>query len=128
MEPEMRSAYWKASAKLGIGLTLLAAIIGIRMVVATPEGVPAAIEKLDQLNAALAAESAERERSSAAGATDSIVSRLSAGMLEHLPGSSSPTRGGDQLVSCRLNDRTQFMRADDCAMRGGESTVLSRNR
>ena len=82
----MRSAYWKASAKLGIGLILLAAIIGIRMVVATPEGVPAAIEKLDQLNAALAAESVERERSSAAGATDSIVSRLSAGMLEHLPG------------------------------------------
>lgn len=130
MEPEMKSAIWKASAKLGIGLTLVAAIVGIRIITAKPEGVPAALERLEALDSQIAAEAAENEEAAVAATSaedgdDSFVSRLGAGMREHLPGSEPDSRDGERMVSCRLSERTQFMRADDCAVRGGESTFLS---
>jgi len=131
MEPEMKTALWKASAKLGIGLTLVAAFVGIRMITAKPEGVPAALEKLEALDAQIAAEAAENEESAPASAddrNDSIVSRLGAEMREQLPGAEPDARDGERMVSCRLGGRTQFMRADDCAVRGGESTLLSDER
>ena len=128
MEPELKTACLKASAKLGIGLTLVAAVVGIRMVSVTPEGVPASLEKLSQLDSEMAADSAEVERVAAeasGGEGDSMASRLGAGLREHFPGSEPNSRDGDRLVSCRLNGRNQFMRADDCASRGGEPTLLS---
>lgn len=131
MEPELKTAYWKAGAKLGIGLTLVAAVVGIRMISVTPEGVPAAIEKLEQLDSEIAAEAAENERAATALVEDgdeSLVSRLGAGMREHLQDSDSGSPDGERMVSCRSNGRTQFMRADDCAVRGGESTFLSDDR
>jgi hypothetical protein len=131
MEPEMKTSLRKAAIKLGIGLTLVAAVVGIRMITVTPEGVPAAIEKLEQLDSEIAAEAAESERvgtASADGADESFVSRFGAGMRDHFPGSDSDSRAGERMVSCRLSGRTQFMRADDCAVRGGESTFLSNDR
>lgn len=120
----MKSACLKAGAKLGIGLTLVAAVIGIRMISVTPDGVPAAIEKLEALDSELAAESAEKERAASAGDSEnSIVSRLGAGI--GFSDSEPDSRDGDRLVSCKLSGRNQFMRADDCAMRGGEPTYLS---
>ena len=131
MEPELKKACVKAAAKLGIGLTLVVAIIGIRMVSVTPDGVPAAIEKLEALDKQIEAESASvgeaiAESGSASG--NSIVSRLRAGVRDHLPGSKTKSEDGERLVSCRLAGRTQFMRADDCAVRGGESTDVAKKR
>jgi len=131
MEPELKKACVKAAAKLGIGLTLVVAIIGIRMVSVTPDGVPAAIEKLEALDKQIEAESASvgeaiAESGSASG--NSIVSRLGAGVRDHLPGSKMKSEDGERLVSCRLAGRTQFMRADDCAVRGGESTDVAKKR
>ncbi len=131
MEPEMKTALWKAGAKLGIGLTVIAAVIGIRMIIVKPEGVPAAIEKLEALDSQIAAEAAESKRAAAASAEqadDSFVSRLGAGMREHFPDSEAESRDGQRLVSCKLAGRTQFMRADNCAARGGKSTLLSGER
>jgi len=125
----MKSVCLKALAKLGIGLSLLAAVIGIRLATMNPEGVESGIHELERLEAQIASESGSaNSRSSGAEAVpdDSIVSRISAGVRKHMPGSDSGSRDGDKLVSCHLDGRTQFMRADDCAMRGGDSTVVSR--
>ncbi|HIF93031.1 MAG: hypothetical protein ABGX04_03235 [Myxococcales bacterium] len=131
MEPELKKACWKAAAKLGIGLTLVVAVIGIRMVSVTPDGVPAAIAKLDALDDQLAAESATAAAPTSQAASESqnsIASRLSAGVRDHFTGSDGKSRDGERLVSCRLSGRKQFMRADDCAVRGGESTDVGKAR
>ena len=124
----MKTACLKAGAKLGIGLSLLAAVIGIRLVTTTPEGIESGIEELERLDAQIAAEAAaanaeipEAEPTS----EDSIVSRLTAGIAEGSPGSDLRSPDADKMVSCRLAGSTHFMRADNCAMRGGESTVFS---
>jgi hypothetical protein len=131
MESEMRSACLKAAAKLGIGLSLLAAVIGIRLVTVTPDGVESEIEKLKLLDARIASESSpanSHAQEDEPGSDDSILSRLSAGAREHMPSSDSGRRDGDKLVSCQLDGTTQFTRADDCAMRGGDSTVITHER
>lgn len=131
MEPEMKSACSRAAAKLGIGLSLLAAVIGIRMLTTTPPGVESGIKKLERLDAQIASEStfANSETSDAEPSSgDSIVSRLSAGIQERMPSFDSRSRDGDKLVSCRLANGSHFMRADDCAMRGGESTIVTHDR
>lgn len=124
----MKTACLKAGAKLGIGLSLLAAVIGIRLVTTTPEGIESGIEELERLDAQMAAEAvvANAEITQAEPTSeDSIVSRLTAGIAEGSSGSDSRSPDADKMVSCRLAGSTHFMRADDCAMRGGESTVFS---
>ncbi len=131
MEAEMKSACIKAGAKAGIGLALVAAVIGIRIVTATPDGVASGIDALEKLDSEIAVEAKADESAASAGEAseeDSFVSRLGAGMREHLPASDSRSREGDRMVSCRLGGATQFMRADDCAMRGGESTIVAPDR
>jgi hypothetical protein len=135
MEPEIKRAFLRASAKLGIGLSLVAAVIGIRIVTATSPGIESGIEELERLDARLAAESttASSEPLEAGAARDgvagsdgeaSVGSRMSATLRERLPTSQAETAQGDKLVSCDLRGKTHFMRADDCATRGGRSTVL----
>jgi hypothetical protein len=128
MEPEMKLACMKAGAKLGVGLSLLAAVIGIRLVTTTSDGVESGIEELERLDAQIASEAVARDSETPdaePAADDSIVSRLSARMREGRPDSASRSQDGEKMVSCRLSGSTHFMRADDCAMRGGESTVVS---
>jgi len=128
MEPEIKTACLKAGAKLGIGLSLLAAVIGIRLVTTTPEGIESGIEELERLDAQIAAETAAANAETPEAeptSEDSIVSRLTAGIAEGGPGSDSRSEDADKMVSCRLVGSTHFMRADDCAMRGGEYTVFS---
>lgn len=127
----MKSAVFKVGAKLGLGLGLIAAVIGIRIVTATPKGVEAEIAELD----AVAAETGVVANTPSVGeprpneqAPPSLVSRLGAGMRERIPGSERSARDDDKLVSCRLGSGTQFMRAADCATRGGRSTVLEDDR
>lgn len=128
----MKSACLKAGAKLGIGLSLLAAVIGIRLVTTTPDGVESDIRELERLDAQMASEAtAANPETPAAESTDvddSIVSRFSEGIHGLKSNSDSRSRAGDELVSCRLAGRTHFMRANDCAMRRGESTILSEDR
>jgi hypothetical protein len=130
MGPELKSACLKAGAKLGIGLSLLVAVIGIRLVTTTPEGVESDIKELERLDSRLASE-AMAPKSNLLEAEpvvdDSIGSRLSGGMRNPTADSDSRSGDGDKLVSCRMGGRTHFMRANDCAMRGGESTIVSRD-
>ncbi len=131
MESGMKSAWLRAGLKLGVGLALVLALIGIRMITANRDGVESGIAALERLDSELAAESlpataapvTEGPRGADAGG-GSIVARLSAGVL----GSDSGARGGDELVSCRLGATTQFMRSDDCAIRGGAATVFETSR
>ena len=123
----MKSACLKAGAKLGVGLSLLAAVIGIRLVTTRPAG----IEELERLDAQITSEAIAKTSETletsekAPGPGDTIVSRLSAGIHDDRPSSASRSQEGAKLVSCRLSGSIHFMRADDCAMRGGESTVVS---
>lgn len=131
MELEIKRACLKAAAKLGIGLSLLAAVIGIRLVTATHEGIESGIEELERLEAQMASESNSTQSETpdvGPASVDSIVSRLGEGMLEHMPDSDPGPPDGDKLVSCRLGASTHFMRAGDCSMRGGDSTVIKHER
>lgn len=127
----MKSACSRAAAKLSIGLSLLVAVIGIRVLTATPPGIESDFKELERLDVQLASESTvATSKSHAADPSwdDSIGSRLSAGIRERIPGfESARSRDGDKLVSCRLDGANHFMRADDCAMRGGRSTIVSRD-
>ena len=101
------------------------------LVTVTPEGIESGIEELERLEAQIASESNSTQSETpdvepASG--DSIVSRLGPGMLEHMPDSDPGPRDGDKLVSCRLGASTHFMRAGDCSMRGGDSTVIKHER
>ncbi len=125
----MKSACLKASAKLAIGLSLLVAIIGIRLVTTTPEGIESEIQELERLDAVIASEASSHAPEAESGAMDdSSGSVFSGGLLETKPNNDVRSGDGDKLVSCRLAGRTHFMRANDCAMRGGESTILSDDR
>ena len=72
MRPELKSACLKAAAKLGIGLSLLVALIGIRLVTTTPEGVESGIKKLERLDSQLASE-AMAERSNPPDAESTVA-------------------------------------------------------
>ncbi len=129
MTPEMKNACLKAAAKFGIGLSVVLALIGIRLVTVTPhQGVESGIRDLDRLDSKIAAELESKASGASRASGNSIVSRLGAGLREHLPGSGSRSHDDSRLVSCRSGGSTQFMRADDCAMRGGESTLIPRDR
>jgi hypothetical protein len=126
MEAEMKSACLKASAKLAIGLSLLVAIIGIRLVTTTPEGIESEIQELERLDALIASEANPDAPVAESGAMEDSSGPVFSGALrETKPNNDVRSGDGDKLVSCRLAGRTHFMRANDCAMRGGESTILS---
>ena len=127
MEPGLVNACRKAGLKSGGGLLFIAAIIGIRIVTATPDGVEAEIAKLEQVELEIAAEGASAapytEPEAALPAEgDSLVSRLGASVRGHLSGSEEASPNADRLVSCSLAGRIHFMRGADCATRGGRST------
>ncbi|MBW2423784.1 MAG: hypothetical protein JRG86_06030 [Deltaproteobacteria bacterium] len=129
MQPEIQRALVKAGLKLGAGLGLVAAVVGLRVATAPSDGVESAVAQLESLRVEI-----EAERSAAdAGTTpdkdepgqeDSLVARLGADWLPGRAASPKEAAVDEQLVSCRLGGRTHFMRAGDCAMRGGRATVL----
>jgi len=120
----------KAAAKLGIGLSLLVALIGIRLVTTTPEGVESDIKELERLDSQFASEAMAAKSNSPqaeSAVDDSVGSILGGGMRDPTPNSDSRSGDGDTLVSCRVAGRTHFMRANDCATRGGQSTIVPRD-
>lgn len=129
MEVGLKSAFMKAGLKLAGGLFLVAAVLGIRIVVATPEGVEAEIAELEQVEAELAAAQATSgpgaKTSAPAEATrSSRLTRFGADVRARFTGAAKGPPDGERLVSCRLEGGVQFMRAADCGTRGGKSTDL----
>lgn len=120
MEAEMKSACMKAGAKLGIGLSLLLTVIGIRIVTTTPVGASSGLNA-SELSNPVNSNALEEQ----AGPDDSLVGQFRAGLREAMPDSDPRSRDDDPLVSCRLAGRIHFMRAGDCALRGGQATEVS---
>ncbi len=129
MEAEMKSACIRAAVRLGFGLSIVLALVGIRIVTATPDGVEAGIEELERLDAEIAAEAVVAPEEASVAETEaggSIVSRFGEGVRDRITGTDDSSRDGDKLVSCRIGGRSHFMRAGDCAMRGGSSTIVEK--
>ena len=133
---DIKSAWRNAAIKLGVGSFLVAAVLGIRILTVTPTGVEAEIAELEPERNELDHEvpvpspeaspeaSLEARAAQPAQGEPSLVSRLGASIRERLSAPDSGARDGDKLVSCRVAGSTRFMRADDCAMRGGRATVF----
>jgi len=135
----MKSACIRAGVKLGFGLSVVVALVGIRIVTATPDGVEAGLEKLAQLDEEIAAEAQAQQLEKIAPAGPdidvnagegdrSVVDQLNDAVRGRTSDERAAAREDDKLVSCRLGGGTQFMRAHDCAMRGGRSEVVSLER
>lgn len=127
MEATLESAFKRAGLKFGGGLMFIVAIIGIRVVTATPAGVESEIAELEALESEIAAESASVGRRVEAKETPpvedgSLASWLGATVRERLSGTTEAGPDVDRLVSCSLANGIHFMRAADCATRGGRST------
>lgn len=128
MEPEIQRALQRAGLKLGGGLLLVAAVVGIRVVTSTPEGVDAGVAQLEQLESEL---SAERVPAAAPPDDGGVVAEGPAPSSSLARPGPAPSGAGaaeghdaDRLVSCRVDGRTRFMRAADCLSRGGRSRDL----
>lgn len=120
MEAYLSKVCWRAGTKLVAGLAVLGAVIGIRIVTATRVGVEGEIAELERF---------EAEQASAAetGLLPNDTRALSASASREI-GSDAANAGGaapdasdlDRMVRCFLGGSQQFMRAGDCATRGGE--------
>jgi hypothetical protein len=128
MDSDLEQAVKKAGFKLGGGLLFLSAILAIRVVTVTPAGVESEIEELEDVASEIAAEETAAGRDEDLAPTPpakedpSFVSRLGAKVVGKPVGSGHNSQDADRLVSCNLAAGTQFMRAADCATRGGTST------
>jgi len=129
----MKTAWMKAGLKIALGFAFVGAVVGIRIVSLAPSRTEADTPSLERLQPAALAETSRVAREVAAPSTVpgqevARMDRLSSGPREQLPDVVPSSRDGDRMVSCRLVGRTQFMTADDCAMRGGRSTLLETKR
>ncbi len=112
MEAYLSKACWRAGTKLVAGLTVLGALVGIRIVTATPTGVEGEIAELARF---------EVEQASGA-ASDAEPGH--AGSLSDAGEAAREQGDLDRMVRCVLGGSLQFMRAADCATRGGELEEL----
>jgi len=130
MEAAIRSAWIKAGLKMGLGVFVVAAVLGIRVVSVGRLDDSSKIAGSGPVADALPVERAGIAKDEALGDTEeSSMRQVMTGMRERLPGSANAeARPGDRMVSCRIRGTTQFMTADDCAMRGGRSTLFESDR
>ncbi len=128
----MRQAWMHAGLKIGLGFLLVGAVLGVRIVTATPRGVEADIEALEAAAEAEAAPPTPAAAPSVAPAPrpepEPVLSRLRAGLGAGPSEEEQRAREADRMVACRLNGGTQFMRAADCAMRGGSARIVESER
>ena len=129
MQAYLSKALWRAGTKLTLGLTVLAALVGIRIVTATPTGVEGEIAELERFEAGLAAGDAGEsgtagERGGDAAAADSAPEIDSAPRPSSSGTTSSDGLDLDRMVRCLADGSAQYMRAADCATRGGELEEL----
>ena len=141
MDSEIQAAWRRAGLKLAIGSLVIAAAIGIRIVLVTPadptdasfEEAPAGAGLFSESRVSESSETGETSpaetRDGAPGGNDlpgeqesSLGSRLGAlgkSFQDGLTGAEPKPREGDRIVACRLRGVSQYMRADDCELRGG---------
>ncbi len=127
MEPYLSKALWRAGAKLTAGLALVGAVVGVRIVTATPVGVESDLEQLERLEAELAAEAS----GGSAAAIEGAMPPSPPGEAEDSSAvATTPAPRGvdpgdlDRLVRCHGAKGVQYMRAADCATRGGDLEEL----
>ena len=142
MHPDMKRAWIQAAVKLGVGSALVAAMLGIRMVTATSEAISTEIAEVASPESGFGPQATSEELTALPGSADgsaeataegeaegeSFVARLGASVGDRLPIAETKPYEGDQLVSCRFQGSAQFMRADDCAMRGGRANLFEDER
>lgn len=129
----MKKAIVKAGWKLGGGLLLVGAVIGVRIVTADPDGIEGEIEQLDALEAELSAETEARREAASVPVeedregpeADGLVARMSATVRASLRGQ-EPGPDPNRVVRCDLGGGIQFTRAADCQSRGGDITDVGR--
>lgn len=118
MEVDLSKACWRAGMKLAVGLAVLGAVVGIRIVTATPAGVEGEIAELERFDAEQARASAtdalpDEAGSPTASASDGVQADTASAAV-------APEADDlDRLVRCHVSGSQQFMRAADCAVRGG---------
>lgn len=120
-------AFKKAAIKLGVGLFLIAGLVGARIATVDRGGVEGEIAELEAAQAALEAESSPATAGMpAAPEADSLVARVSDSVRARFPGGDAEAAAPDpdRLVRCRLPAETQFSRAADCLSRGGDAEEL----
>lgn len=134
MEPYLSKALRRAGTKLAVGLAVLAAIVGLRFVTAKPAGLESDLAELERFDAEQAAaeagegsvEAADASATGADGSSD--AGATTAVESDDASASESALRSGgagadavdlDRLVRCWLHGERQYMRAADCATRGG---------
>lgn len=129
MQAYLSKALWRAGTKLALGLAVVAALVGIRIVTATPTGVEGEIAELERFEAALAAADA----GGGAEAGDRALDGASASSATARDSEPDPSAAGnapgdgqdlDRMVRCLSGGSAQYMRAVDCATRGGDLEEL----
>lgn len=129
----MKKIIPRAGGKLGGGLMLLGALIGLRLVTVDPDGIEGELAELEAFEAELSAGADARTparvaETSVAGAGDDergLLARVSATLLDGLSGE-APGPDPNRLVRCELGGGVQFMRAANCQGRGGDLTDVDR--
>lgn len=125
MEAYLSRALVRAGAKLAVGLAVVGAVIGVRIVSVTPAGIEGDLAELERLDAALAAGDVTVAQSDPSSDAESQGSGSAEG--DTLP-TSAPSgidsNDLDRMVRCDLGGGAQFMRAADCATRGGRLEEL----
>jgi hypothetical protein len=130
MQSDIETAIKRAGLKLGGGLLLLCALIGIRIVTATPAGIESEIAELEESGAALAEVDAHAADPSSdvatgdAGTRGSLVPDRGPRGRSSSSASGAAARDAERLVSCEIRGSVHFMRAADCATRGGRAADL----
>jgi hypothetical protein len=122
MEAYLSKALWRAGTKLLVGLAVMGALVGVRIVTATPVGVEGDIAELEQLEAELAAggTGAAADAGAAAPASQGDPGANASGVS----GAGADGPDLDRMVRCLGGAGVQYMRAADCATRGGELQEL----
>lgn len=129
----MKKIIPRAGGKLGGGLMLWGALIGLRLVTVDPDGIEGELAELEAFEAELSAGADARTpargaETSVAGAGDDergLLARVSATLLDGLSGE-APGPDPNRLVRCELGGGVQFMRAANCQSRGGDLTDVDR--
>jgi hypothetical protein len=129
MEAYLSKALRRAGIKLTLGLAVIGALVGIRIVTATPTGVEGEIAELERFEAELA--SAEVGAAAPAdGEPGDAATTASAPAIGSAPRPSGAGRASpgaldlDRMVRCLGGGTVQYMRAADCATRGGDLEEL----
>ena len=124
MDAYLQTALRRAGFKLGAGLAVIGALVGVRLVTATPEGIEGELAELERFEAELAAQPQPDEEQASA-----LEAEAAPGLLDGLmdDGAASADASGadpDRMVRCLLDAGLQYMGAADCGTRGGRIEEL----